>query len=137
MTRNRCGHRTPPPAHEPSARGLWAAGILATLLMVFSIGMGLLGNDMLAGAAGVAAIALVGDIVRRLLGLGSPAAARSTPSYGPTPYEQTTSPEPAPARSALPRQPSVAGEAADPASGTEQVPGSPPGPAATPDSEAV
>jgi hypothetical protein len=41
--------------------------VLDSLLMVFSVVMWVLGNDALAGVAGMGAIALTADIARRLL----------------------------------------------------------------------
>jgi hypothetical protein len=60
------------PRSTPSTAALWTSGILAAAMMLFSIVMWVLGNESLAGYAGTGAILLVGDIARRLLGIGMP-----------------------------------------------------------------
>ena len=68
---------TPPPG--PSGKTIIVLIVLTTLLMAFSVIFWLLGNETMAGTAGLVAIGLIGDICRRLLGgTDRPAA----PAYG-------------------------------------------------------
>jgi hypothetical protein len=57
-----------PPSPGPSGKVLGVLITMSALLMLFSVASWMLGNQTLAAAAGVAAIALIGDICRRLLG---------------------------------------------------------------------
>jgi len=67
-------HRGPPASAPPSPQVIASLIALDLLLMIFSVVMGLLGNDTVAVAAGAGAIALAPDVARRLLAAPEPAA---------------------------------------------------------------
>lgn len=106
------GGGTPPNQNAPalSGRTMYVLVTLTTLLMGFSIVSWTLKNPTLAAAAGVGAITLVADIVRRLLGAnpsipavgavgGSPAIAAPGPDFPATPlgtFGPSPGPDPAP-----------------------------------------
>ena len=88
MTQQSSTNAPAPPA-GPSGKTLGVLITMTALLMLFSVAMWKLGNQTLAASAGVAAIALIGDICRRLLGTSDTLPVNS-PS---TPPVEATSPD--------------------------------------------